>query len=65
MPEFRVRPMQHRAVFRWTFAASGLWLMLSPFLLFAGEAAKSDLFVGEAGLRHCHVWTAPFMQGLI
>jgi hypothetical protein len=50
MPDFRVRPMQHRAVFRWTFAASGLWLMLSPFLLFAGEAAKSDLFVGEAGL---------------
>ena len=42
--------MQHRAVFRWTFAASGLWLMLSPFLLFAGEAANSDLIVGEAGL---------------
>ncbi|WP_299412413.1 hypothetical protein [uncultured Sulfitobacter sp.] len=49
-PDFTVHPMQHLAVFRWTFAASGLWLMLSPFLLFAGEAAKNDLFVGEAGL---------------
>ena len=49
--------MQHRAVFRWTFAASGLWLMLSPFLLFAGEAAKSDLFVGEGTVRQNEVET--------
>lgn len=50
MPSHRVHPTQHRAVFRWTFAASGLWLMLSPFLLFAGEAANSDLTIGESGL---------------
>ena len=42
--------MQHRAVFRWTFAASGLWLMLSPFLLFATHAANSDPIIGEASL---------------
>ena len=42
--------MQHRAVFRWTFAAAGLWLMLSPFLLFATQAANSDPIIGEASL---------------
>lgn len=50
MSKFGVYPIQHRAVFRWTFAAAGLWLMLSPFLLFAGQAAVRDLIIGEAGL---------------
>ena len=49
MSAYRLYPLQHRAVFRWTFAASGLWLMLSQFLLFAGQAVSSKLVIGEAG----------------
>ena len=41
--------MQNRELFRWTFAASGFWLILSPFLLFGGQSALSDAVVGDAG----------------
>lgn len=41
--------MQNRELFRWTFAASGLWLILSPFLLFGGQSALSNAVVGDAG----------------
>jgi DMSO reductase anchor subunit len=41
--------MQNRELFRWTFAASGLWLILSPFLLLGGQSALSNDVVGDAG----------------
>ena len=49
MSGFVAYPLRHRAMFRWVFAASGLWLMLSPFLLFAGQAVSSDVLFGETG----------------
>jgi len=42
--------MQNRELFNWTFTASGLWLMLSPFLLFGGQSALSNAVIGDAGL---------------
>lgn len=42
--------MQNRDAFRWSFAASGLWLILSPFLFFGGQSALSNAVIGDAGL---------------
>ncbi len=50
--------MQNREVFRWSFTASqlhsftasGLWLILSPFMLFGGQSALGNALVGDAGL---------------
>jgi hypothetical protein len=42
--------MQNRDLFRWTFTASGLWLILSPFLLLGGQSALSNAVIGDAGL---------------
>jgi hypothetical protein len=42
--------MQNIKLFRWAFTASGLWLMLSPFLLLGGQSALSDATIGDAGL---------------
>ncbi|WP_299603462.1 SPW repeat protein [uncultured Tateyamaria sp.] len=42
--------MQNREAFRWTFTASGLWLILSPFMLLGGQSALSNALVGDAGL---------------
>lgn len=42
--------MQNCDVFKWSFAASGLWLILSPFLLFGGQSALSDAAISDAGL---------------
>ena len=41
--------MQYRELFRWTFAASGLWLIVSPFLLLGEQSAISNAVVGDAG----------------
>lgn len=41
--------MQNRELFRWAFAGSGLWLMLSPFLLLGGQSALSNAVIGDAG----------------
>jgi len=41
--------MRNRELFRWTFAASGLWLILSPFLLLGGQSAFSNAVIGDAG----------------
>ncbi|MEO3414937.1 SPW repeat protein [Roseovarius sp. CAU 1744] len=32
-----------------TFTTSGLWLLLSPFLLLGGQSALSNAVIGEAG----------------
>jgi hypothetical protein len=40
--------MQYRELFRWTFSGSGLWLMLSPFLLLGGQSSFGTDVVGEA-----------------
>lgn len=40
--------MQNRELFRWTFSGSGLWLMLSPFLLLGGQSSFGTDVVGEA-----------------
>jgi hypothetical protein len=42
--------MQNRELFRWSFAASGLWLMLSPFMLLGGQSDIGNALVGDAGL---------------
>ena len=42
--------MQNREVFKWTFTASGLWLLVSPFILLGGQSALSDAVVGDAGV---------------
>ncbi len=42
--------MQNREVFRRSFTASGLWLILSPFMLFGGQSALGNALVGDAGL---------------
>jgi hypothetical protein len=42
--------MLNREVFRWMFMCSGLWLMLSPFLLLGGQSGFSDAAAGEAGI---------------
>ena len=41
--------MRNRELFRWTFTASGLWLILSPFLLLGGQSAFSNAVIGDAG----------------
>lgn len=50
MPEFRAYPMPHRAVFRWIFATSGLWLM--P--LYLGLVLGLGLFIAP--------WLADFVE---
>ncbi|MFT6456066.1 MAG: hypothetical protein ACJAY6_002970 [Yoonia sp.] len=40
--------MQHRELFRWAFSGSGLWLMLSPYLLLGGQSSFGTDVVGEA-----------------
>lgn len=40
--------MQNRELFRWTFTASALWLMLSPFLLLGGRSSFGTDVIGEA-----------------
>lgn len=42
--------MGNRELFRWTFAASGLWLILTPFLLFGGHAPFPDAVVRDTGV---------------
>jgi hypothetical protein len=42
--------MQNRELFRWAFTVSGLWLMLSPFLILGGQSAFSNAVIGDAGL---------------
>ena len=42
--------MRNRDLFRRTFAASGLWLIVSPLLLHSGETTFSKTIVGDAGL---------------
>ena len=42
--------MQDREFLRWTFTATGLWLMLSPFMLIGGQSALSNAAIGDAGL---------------
>ena len=42
--------MQDREFLRWTFTATGLWLMLSPFMLIGGQSALSNAVIGDAGL---------------
>jgi hypothetical protein len=40
--------MKYRELFRWTFTASGLWLMLSPFLLLGGQSSFGTDVIGDA-----------------
>jgi hypothetical protein len=42
--------MRNQEFFRWTFTASGLWLILSPFMLLRGKSAPSGAVMGDAGL---------------
>jgi hypothetical protein len=42
--------MQDRELLRWTFTATGLWLMLSPFILLGGQSALSNAVIGDAGM---------------
>lgn len=42
--------MQNRELFRWVFAASGLWLLVSPYFMYQSETAFSETIVGDAGL---------------
>ena len=41
--------MRNRELFRLTFTTSGLWLLLSPFLLLGGQSALSNAVIGDAG----------------
>jgi hypothetical protein len=40
--------MRDREVFRWAFAISGLWLILSPFLFLGGASSFGTDVIGEA-----------------
>lgn len=40
--------MQSRELFRWTFSGSGLWLLLSPYLLLGGQSSFGTDVIGEA-----------------
>jgi hypothetical protein len=42
--------MQDREFVRWIVTATGLWLMLSPFILLGGQSALSNAVIGDAGL---------------
>ena len=41
--------MQNRELFKWTFVASGLWLILSPFLFLDLQSVSSKAATGDAG----------------
>lgn len=40
--------MQTSDLFRWLFTASGLWLILSPFMIFNQSALSQDVVTNEA-----------------
>lgn len=42
--------MSMRDCFRWTYVSVGLWLLVSPFLLFGGHASLMNGRIGETGL---------------
>lgn len=42
--------MQTHIEFRWIYASLGLWLIVSPFLLFGGQASLMNARVVETGL---------------
>lgn len=42
--------MHKITLFYLAFTASGMWLMLSPFLLLGGQEALSNANIGDAGL---------------
>ena len=42
--------MQNRELFRWTFAASGLWLIISPFLLLSDAANFGESVTRDTGI---------------
>lgn len=41
--------MQTSDLFRWLFTATGLWLILSPFMIFNQSALSQDVVTNEAG----------------
>jgi ammonia channel protein AmtB len=42
--------MQNRELFRWAFAASGLWLIIAPFLLLDGTSTLGQGVAGGTGI---------------
>jgi hypothetical protein len=42
--------VENRELFRWTFAASGLWLIISPFLLISGTLTFGQGATGDTGI---------------
>ena len=45
--------MQTSDLFRWLFAATGLWLILSPFMIFSQSDLSQNAVSKEAGTLMC------------